>query len=132
MNLSFLMGASAISDEDLRTLGIEIIEPIKDDIRGLRIPDKSLKLYKKLLKEKLQPGYWNEIVGKTQILFIFKLTDGTVHELIYSPETKNEIAKLCSQLNNDPIEKTSDLLKYIASNKFYRKAMIKWYDVNME
>ena len=126
------MGASAISDEDLRALGIEIIERFEDDIRGLQIPNKSLELYKKLITEKLQSGFWNEIIGRTQILFIFKLIDGTIRELTYSPETKSEIAQLCSLLNDDPIEKTSDLLRYIASNKFYREAMMEWYGISLK
>jgi hypothetical protein len=72
---------------------------------------------------KLTPGFWNDIVGRQEILFIFKLADGTVAELALSDATRSEIARLCTSLNNDPIEKTSDMPHYLAGNPFYREVI---------
>jgi hypothetical protein len=55
------------------------------------------------------------------IFFIFKLADGTVRELAFLGATQSEIAHLCSSLNKDPIEKTSDMPRYLAGNPFYRE-----------
>jgi hypothetical protein len=43
-----------------------------------------------------------------------------VRELALSEGTRAEIAELCSALNGDPIEKTSDVPRYLAGNSFYR------------
>ena len=45
---------------------------------------------------------------------------------------REEIARLCSQLNGDPLEKTSDLLRYFASNPFYRDVIVGCYGVEPE
>lgn len=39
-------------------------------------------------------------------------------------EIRLEIAKLCSEFNGDPLDKTSNLLAYLAKNEFYTE-MIK-------
>ncbi len=129
--LSFLMGASAISDEELRGLGVEILEGVGSDIRGLCIPESSLDSYVELIRRKLPPGFWNDIVGRTTVFFIFKMGDGAVKELVYSPGNRAEISRLCSRINGDPIEKTSDVLRYMATNGFYRDAMVECHGVTL-
>lgn len=118
--LSFLMGADAITDHELTALGVEILKGAGSPFRGLLIPGGSLPAYKALVREKINPGFWNDILGRQEILFIFKRADGTIEELALSEATRPEIALLCSSLNKDPIEKTSDMPRYLAGNPFYR------------
>ena len=99
------MGAQNISDADLMKLCIEIIQDEDPETRKLIIPVESIKDYKKLIRSKLDDGYWNEFVGDDQIYFIFKMPDGEIIEYEYCEDDKIEIAKLCTQLNKDPIEK---------------------------
>ena len=73
------------------------------------------------MREKITAGFWNDIVGREEIFFIFKLADGTLREAALSEATRYEIAQLCSSLNKDPIEKTSDLPRYLARNRSYRE-----------
>jgi hypothetical protein len=120
-SLSFLMGAAAISDGELAQLGISIVQGAGSAFRGLLIPAASLAAYKTLVREKITAGFWNDIVGRQEIFFIFKLVDGAVRELVFSAATQSEIAHLCSALNQDPIEKTSDIPRYLAGNPFYRE-----------
>lgn len=127
--LSFLMGASTISDEELSCLGIEIVDRFRSGIRGLLISRASLLAYRDLVREKIEPGFWNDIVGRTEIFFLFKLPDGTVEELTYSAGNREEIGRLCAELNKDPIEKTSDVPRYLAENPFYRELMVTFHDV---
>jgi len=117
--LSFLMGADAIADHVLTSLGVKLVNGAGTPFRGLLIPAGSLPAYKALIREKLTPGFWTDILGRREVLFIFKLKDNTIRELTLSDATRSEIARLCSSLNNDPIEKTSDVLRYLASNAFY-------------
>ena len=119
--LSFLMGAGAIADHELTNLGIEILQGAGSASRGLLIPASSVAGYRALVREKITPGFWNDIVGQQDILFTFKLADGTVKELALSEATRSEIARLCSSLNRDPLEKTSDMPRYLAGNPFYRE-----------
>jgi hypothetical protein len=118
--LSFLMGADAIADHELASLGIKIVRGAGTPFRGLLIPAGSLPAYRALIREKLTPGFWNDILGRHEIFFVFKLEDNTIRELEFSEVTRSEIARLCSSLNNDPIEKTSDMPRYLACNPYYR------------
>jgi hypothetical protein len=117
--LSFLMGADAIADHELTNLGVKILKGAGTSFRGLLIPEGCLAAYRALIRDKITPGYWNDILGRQEILFIFKLADSTIRELTLSEATRSEIAHLCSLLNKDPIEKTSDMLQYLAANPFY-------------
>lgn len=125
--LSFLMGVDAIADDDLTDLGVKILERHGSAARGLLVPASSLSPYSALVRERLSPGFWNEIVGRQGILFIFKLTDGTVREFALSEATSSEISQLCSSLNDDPIEKTSDLPRYLSGNLFYKDLIAALY-----
>ena len=119
--LSFLMGADAIADNELTHLGINVLQGAGSPFRGLLIPESSLVAYRALVGRKITPGFWNDIVGRQDVFFIFKLADGTIRELALSDATRREIAQLCSSLNKDPIEKTSDLPRYLSGNPFYRE-----------
>lgn len=125
--LSFLMGAPAISDDEITQLGVRIVQGAGSAFRGLLIPADSLEGYKTLVCEKLTPGFWNEIVGRQEIFFIFKLADGVIRELAFSEATRSEIAHLCSSLNKDSIEKTLDIPRYLAGNPFYRELIARFH-----
>ena len=119
--LSFLMAAPDISDGELNRCGIKVVETFGSGIRGLLIPGHRLSAYKALIRERMKRGFWNEMVGRDEMFFLFKLSDGTLKELCYSAETRDEIARLCTELNKDPIERTSDMPRYLAGNPFYRE-----------
>jgi hypothetical protein len=118
--LSFLMGVDTITDDDLTDVGVKILRRHGAAARELLVPSASLASYTSLVRERLNAGFWNEIVGSQQILFIFKLADGTVVELALAESTAPQIAQLCSSLNGDALEKTSDVLGYLAKNSLYR------------
>lgn len=118
--LSFLMGADTITDRDLTDVGVKIFKRYGAAARELLVPSDSISPYTTLVRERLSAGFWNEIVESHEILFIFKLADSTVEELTLSETTAPQIAQLCSSLNGDPREKTSDVLGYLAGNSLYR------------
>lgn len=128
--IRLLMGAPGVSDAELDALGIEVVERVGADVLGLRVPALSLEAYQRVVREKLKPGFWNEVVGPDAIVFSFKLRDGTIIERVLSETNRHEIAQLCSLLNGDPIERTSDLFAYLAANSFYRDTMIEYYGVS--
>lgn len=125
--LSFLMGAENIQDIELGILGIDIKDRASDGDRMLIVPDDKLNDYIELIKSKLTNGFWNEVVGEKEILFIFKFKDGHVKEYKLSPENEEEISQLCTEFNNDPLEKTANVYKYISGNKFYHDFMMEYY-----
>lgn len=129
-SLSFLMGAEAISDAELADLGVAIARRFESGVRGLVVPDESLASYRALIRRKLQAGFWNETVGRREIFFQFKLEDGTLTELAYSPASRSEIARLCARLNGEPLEKTSNVARYLAGNPFYRELMLAHHGVS--
>jgi hypothetical protein len=125
--ISFLMAAPDISDDELTCIGVRILETVGSGVRGLLIPNQSLPEYKALIRDKLKSGFWSEMVGREEMHFVFKLSDGTLKELRYSGETRDEIAQLCTALNNDPIERTSDMPRYLAGNPFYRDVAVRFH-----
>lgn len=124
--LSYLMGARNIEDSELGSLGITIDKTSEGD-RMLKVPQDSLSKYVDLIKEKLDEGFWNEIIGSEEIRFIFKFNDGAIKVLTLSLDTESKIDKLCSEFNNEPPEKTANIYKYLSENEFYHDFMIEHY-----
>ncbi len=122
--LSLLMGAPSLSEAALRGAGVEVLERHGENLLGLLVPSDSVPAYKELVRDCLQPGFWNDLVSPEQIIFVFKLRDGTVREYVLNDENRAEISALCSEFNGDPLSKTSDLPNYFAANPFYRDVMI--------
>lgn len=125
--LSYLMGADKIQDKELEDLNIEIAGRTESRSRKLKIPQEHLPDYIDLVKTKLTEGFWNEIVGSREIIFIFKFKDGSVKEFRLSPENESEIDKLCAEFNNEPPDKTANVYKYISENDFYHDFMLEHY-----
>jgi hypothetical protein len=126
-HLSFLMGGKNIQDSELEAINLEIVEKDSDGDRKLKIPSRYLPEYLNLIEDKLEPGFWNEVVGEKEIIFIFKFKDGNVYRYELSSENEKKISELCSQLNGDPSEKTANVYKYISGNSFYKEFMSRHY-----
>lgn len=121
------MGAGDIQDNELVTLGIKIVEQADSGSRSLKIPEDVLPQYINLIKEKLTKGFWNEIVGPKEILFIFKFEDGHTEEFILLPENEGKLDKLCAEFNDETSDKTANVYKYISENDFYHDYMLEHY-----
>lgn len=121
------MGGKHISDSDLQGLEIQIVGAHATGDRELKISDEKLADYRSLVKEKLERGFWNEIIGETQILFIFKSDHGALQELELSPPTEKEIDTLCATFTNEVPDETPNVYKYISENSFYHDFMMKHY-----
>lgn len=72
-------------------------------------------------------GFWNEIVGEKEIIFVFKFKDGSVKEYELSLEIEKEVSILCSEFTGEPLDKTANVYKYISGNKFYHDFMMEHY-----
>lgn len=132
MYLSYLMGAENITDSDITALGIEIVETKEDGDKTLKIPADKLSQYIELIKAKLDNGFWNEIVGDKEIIFIFKFKDSSIKEYNLSAENEAEISKLCSEFAKAPEDKTANVYKYISANNFYHDFMMEHYKGKIE
>lgn len=121
------MGAEKIGDKDITDLDISIEEKMADGDRTLKIPEDSLSQYIELIKAKLDNGFWNEVIGEKEIIFIFKFKNGSAKEYRLSPENEREIDKLCAEFNNEPEDKIANVYKYISDNKFYHDFMMRHY-----
>lgn len=120
---SYLMGAKSITDPDLRNLNINIEGETPHGSRKLKIPAENVNGYIELVKEKLGNGFWNEIIGTKEIIFIFRFPDGSTKEYKLSLKNEAEIQKLCAEFNNEAPEKTANVYKYLSENDFYREFM---------
>lgn len=125
--LSYLMGADEISDQDLIDLGIETVETTSSGDKKLKIPIASIEDYSKLIRTKMTPGFWNEFIGQSEIRFIFRLKTGEIKEYILSPDNELEIDKLCAEFNNETLETTVNVYKWLSNNSFYHDFMFEHY-----
>lgn len=123
--LSYLMGAEDILEDELETLGIEITKDKEN--RMLKISPEKLGEYIQLIKAKLSKGYWNEIVGSEEIVFIFKFKEGMVRDYKLTQENEQEIDNLCAEFNNNPPDKVANVYIWLADNEFYHDIMIEHY-----
>lgn len=126
-HLSYLMGAENIQDAELEYLDVKIKDKTSDGDRMLIIPNDKLSQYIKLIKVKLTNGFWNEIVGEKEIIFIFKFQDGHIEEYKLSLENEREIDKLCAEFNNESPDATINVYKWLSDNKFYHDFMMEYY-----
>lgn len=125
--LSYLMGAKTVQDSELEHRGIRIKGKSESGSLMLEIPSASLGSYIELVKKKLEEGFWNEIVGEKEILFIFKFKGAEIQEFKLSPENEAEVGKLCMEFNHEPPGKTDIVYKYLSENSFYHDFMMKHY-----
>lgn len=124
--LSYLMGGVDITDKDLSDLDIDF-NKLADGDRALKIPKEKMSQYKELVRQKLGNGFWNEMIGESEIIFVFKFKDGSVEEYKLSPENEQKIDQHCAELNNEQPDKTANVYKYISENTFYHDFMVKHY-----
>jgi hypothetical protein len=126
-SLSYLMGASEIQDQELEALNVEIAGVSKSGARKLIIPNDQIQEYFKIVKAKLDKGFWNEVVEKDKVTFLFKFNDGEVNEYTLNPQNEEEISHLCSEFNSDPLEKTANVYRYLSENDFYHNFIVAHY-----
>lgn len=127
MYLSYLMGGSRISDNDLRQIGVEIAEAMKTGDRRIRIPNEARDQYWSLVREKMEPGFWNEFLNEKEISFLFKFKDGHIKEFMLSQENEKEIDTLAAQFNNEQPTSSVNVYRWLAKNEWYREVMLKQY-----
>ncbi len=126
-HLSYLMGADQIADSELAALGITLVGKTKSGSRKLQLQEGSLGKYTELVRNKMDTGFWNEILGEKEILFIFKFKDGHIEEYTLSPANHQQISDLCMEFNHEPPGKTAIVYKYLSENDFYHDFMLEHY-----
>ncbi len=110
------MGAQSIMDDELARIGVSVAQRFESGNRGLLISKGCLDRYRVLIGQKLTPGFWNDMVGRESIVFLFKLLGGSTQEFTLSGSNRQQIAELCTAFSKDPIERTCDLPRYLAGN----------------
>lgn len=121
---SYLMGNSDISEDDIAGTGAKVVSKTESGSYKIEIPKDSHVKYQELIREKMDKGFWNEVIGDA-IWFCFKDEEGNVTEYIFDwQKNREEIAKLCSEYNGDSIENTMNLYAYLAGNDWYTSMMI--------
>lgn len=122
--LSYLMGAEQITDAELMELDITIVGTEDSGSRKLEIPIGKVSDYQDLIREKLTPGYWNEVVSLHGAQFIFRHADGSIQELDLTPQTDKEIDSLAAQFSNEATSDWPSSWNWLAKNDFYRGYLV--------
>lgn len=125
--LSYLMGGKEIKDEELVDLGVSIEEKSSSGNRVIKIPNEKLMEYRELIKTKLEAGFWNDVIGEKEIIFIFKFKDGSIREYELSLQNEQEVDDLCAEFTNEPKTVGANVFKMLSDNKFYHDFMLKYY-----
>lgn len=125
--LSYLTGGKEIKDEELVDLGVSIEEKSGSGNRAIKIPNEKLMEYRELIKAKLEAGFWNDVIGEKEIIFIFKFKDGSIREYELSLQNEQEIDDSCAESINEPKTVGANVFKMLADNKFYHDFMLRHY-----
>ncbi|MBF8249983.1 MAG: leucyl-tRNA synthetase, leucyl-tRNA synthetase [Candidatus Levybacteria bacterium] len=120
---SYLMGGEDIRDEDLRELGIKILNRTEKGYREIEIPKAKIKEYEKLIERKMTPGFWNEYVAEN-IVFNFKFKDGRIKRFVLDSNNEEEIDKLGAEFNGKVWTEKSSVWKWVAENDTYTDLII--------
>ena len=107
------MGGKEIKDEELVDLGLSIEEKDEDGGRAIKIPEEKLGEYREIIKAKLEAGFWNDVIGEKEIIFIFKFKDSSVREYKLSLENEQEIDDLCAEFTNEPKTAEANVFKML-------------------
>ncbi|MDP3792149.1 MAG: class I tRNA ligase family protein [bacterium] len=119
---SYVMG---VNGEDLKKIGVEVVEQTKDGFFKIKIPFENLELYKKFIRQSMKPHFWNEFTTPNGFYFIFKHKDGQLEELELNENTNNLIDRYGMTFNDrEPNEKPENVYSWLAKNGFYKKILI--------
>lgn len=119
---SYIMG---VNEEDLKKIGVEIVEKTKDGFFKVKIPFEKLDSYKKFIRQWMKPNFWNEFTTSSGFYFIFKHKDGQLEELELNEKTNDIIDKYGATFNDQkPSEKPANVYSWLAENSFYKEILI--------
>jgi hypothetical protein len=121
------MGGNDIQDNQLEVLNVEIVEKKSGGDRKLKVPQENLAQYLDLIRKGMTAGFWNEVLGDKEIIFIFKFKDGSLKEYTLSTENERELDKICAEFNGQTLSETSNVYKWLSENKFYHDFMLEHY-----
>lgn len=116
---SYLMGATKITDDDLTTLGVKVVEKTESGSRKLEISLDKLVEYEKLITEKLDNGFWNEYIGD-EIVFLFKNKEGKIERIILNEKTERKIDQLAIEYNGEKWTKKQSVWAWLADCSWYK------------
>ncbi|HEY4502372.1 MAG TPA: leucine--tRNA ligase [Candidatus Paceibacterota bacterium] len=119
---SFVMG---LSEKDLKALGIDIAEKTESGFFKIFIPTDKLEEYKALVREKMEPGFWNEFSTEQGFYFIFKHKNKQIEEMELTQETNDLIDKygmiFKGKSENIP---PKNVYSWLADNSFYKEILL--------
>ena len=119
---SFVMG---VDESEIKKLGITIVEKTDDGFYKILIPFDRINAYKEFIREKMQPGFWNEFSTSNGFYFVFKHKDGRLEEMELNAETNDLIDKYGILFNDEaPREKPENVYLWLAKNSFYGEILI--------
>ncbi len=121
---SVLMGTKNITENDLKNIGVEIVEKKKDRYH-IFIPFDKIEEYKKLIREKMENHFWNEFYTGENFYFIFKHKDGKIEEFELNSDTNDQIDIYGMTFNDEkPKEKPENVYNWLAENDFYKELFL--------
>ncbi len=121
---SVLMGIKNITENDLKKIGVEIVEKKKDRYHVF-IPLDKIEEYKELIREKMENHFWNEFYTGKNFYFIFKHKDGRIEEFELNSETNNQIDVYGMTFNDEePKEEPENVYNWLAKNDFYKELFL--------
>jgi len=119
---SYVMG---INEEDIKKIGITIIEKTKSGFFKIKIPPDKLEDYKAFIRKNMKAGFWNEFTTKKGFYFIFKHKDGKIEEMELNEKTNDIIDKYGMIFNGEiPKNNPENVYSWLAKNDFYKELLI--------
>ncbi|MGE5312931.1 MAG: class I tRNA ligase family protein [Acidobacteriota bacterium] len=93
---SYVMGQNNISKEDFEKIDVTVHKVNEKGHFLVSFTDDNIKDFEDLISKKLEPGFWNEYVGKSEAVFISKDIKGEVERTVWSSDTEKHLLDICS------------------------------------
>ena len=114
---SYIMGQNDISEEDIIALAGKVEKVTDNGHMCVAFPASAARKFEQLITDKMQPGFWNEYVGR-ETVFIFKDKKGNAERIVWTPETEATLVERCSQFAGTTFTSIGDMLQ---SNSWYNE-----------
>ena len=112
---SYVMGQKNITSDDIETIGGTVHEITAQGHLCVTFPASSDDAFEQLIKDKMEPGFWNEYVGE-KVVFIFKSdTDGLLRTE-WDNNNELDILRLCEDYAN---AKFGGIKEMLEGNEWY-------------
>ena len=120
MARSYIMGQKNITKEDINNIGGSIEKTTDNGYLCVEFPVSKTKEFEEMIVKKMEPGFWNEYLTNSEIVFIFKNKNNKIERFVLNEDNAHKICVLGNEFNgNFKPNKNETAWKWLENNSWY-------------